>query len=120
MLALTRLRPPPDLQVRDIIDLATDGDVPVVYALTRRKLGKALSRRIRVSIVGVLNFDGADGVQNKVSNTQVTLTAAPVAGRTYGHSHRALCVDARLLRLPPSCESRFKLASAWVKARPTT
>lgn len=55
-----------DEKVRDIIDLATDGEVPVVYALTRRKLGKALSRRIRVSIVGVLNFDGADGVQNKV------------------------------------------------------
>jgi len=54
------------VQVKTIIDLAREGNVPVVFALTRRKLGRTLSRKIRVSVVGILNFNGADGVQNDV------------------------------------------------------
>ena len=55
-----------DDKVGQIIALAREHDVPVVFALNRRKLGKAISRKVRVSVVGILNFDGSDGVHKKV------------------------------------------------------
>ena len=47
--------------------MAEANDVPVVYALSRKKLGRALSKnRTRVSIVGIQSFDGSMGLERKV------------------------------------------------------
>ena len=34
--------------------------VPVVFALSRRRLGKAVGKKIRVSVVAILSADGAN------------------------------------------------------------
>ncbi|KAL7468757.1 hypothetical protein ACHAXS_008986 [Conticribra weissflogii] len=48
-----------DSKLQEILDLARAEDVPVIFELNKRKLGKALGKSIKVSVVGVQNSDGA-------------------------------------------------------------
>ena len=48
-----------DSKVQDILDRAKEEDVPVLFDLNKRKLGKALGKSIKVGIVGIQNADGA-------------------------------------------------------------
>lgn len=48
-----------DDRVRQIIADAREKDVPVIFALTKRRIGKALGIQA-VSIVSVLDYNGAD------------------------------------------------------------
>eukprot|EP00903_Cladosiphon_okamuranus_P007835 g7580.t1 len=48
-----------DEKVVEIIDVAREGETPVVFALSKRRIGKALGKTIKVSAVGVYSFDGA-------------------------------------------------------------
>lgn len=55
-----------DDRINSIIATARAQEVPIAFALTRRRLGKALCKNLRVSVVGILSFDGADGSQRRV------------------------------------------------------
>ena len=46
-------------KLREILDLARQEDVPVIFELNKRKLGKAVGKTIKVSVVGIQNADGA-------------------------------------------------------------
>ena len=48
-----------DSKLQEILDLARAGELPVLYELNKRKLGKALGKSIKVSVVGIQNSDGA-------------------------------------------------------------
>lgn len=48
-----------DDKLQEILDLCEEWDVPVVYELNKRKLGKALGKNIKISVVGIQNADGA-------------------------------------------------------------
>ncbi|KAL0484957.1 selenocysteine insertion sequence-binding protein [Acrasis kona] len=48
-----------DDMIQSIIKIASEKNVPVVYALSKRKIGKALGKQIKVSVVGIYNADGA-------------------------------------------------------------
>ena len=45
---------------KEILDLTNNADVPIFFNLNKRKLGRALGKSIKVSIVGILRADGAD------------------------------------------------------------
>merc|ERR1740138_1506440 len=48
-----------DDTVEDLIELARESDVPVVFALSRNRIGKALGKNMRLSIVAILSAEGA-------------------------------------------------------------
>lgn len=48
-----------DETVEDLIEAAREAEVPVVFALSRNRMGKALGKNIRLSIVAVLSAEGA-------------------------------------------------------------
>jgi selenocysteine insertion sequence-binding protein 2 len=48
-----------DTKLQEILDLARVEGLPVIYELNKRKLGKALGKSIKVSVVGIQNADGA-------------------------------------------------------------
>eukprot|EP00581_Thalassiosira_minuscula_P004294 CAMPEP_0183746860 /NCGR_PEP_ID=MMETSP0737-20130205/66973_1 /TAXON_ID=385413 /ORGANISM="Thalassiosira miniscula, Strain CCMP1093" /LENGTH=1208 /DNA_ID=CAMNT_0025982567 /DNA_START=93 /DNA_END=3719 /DNA_ORIENTATION=- len=48
-----------DSKLQEILDLARAEDLPVLFELNKRKLGKALGKSIKVSVVGIQNADGA-------------------------------------------------------------
>ena len=49
-----------DSMVQNIIATARDKGTPVVFALTRNKLGSAMGRRCRMSTVAILDYSGAE------------------------------------------------------------
>ena len=55
-----------DEKVVEILQIAKDSGCMVVWALNRRKLGKALNKSVRVSVVGVQNVDGANQLHKKL------------------------------------------------------
>ena len=61
--------------IEELKRLAVEQDVPVFFVMNRRGLGKAILRKVPVSVVGVMNFDGTD-----VSNLRIL----------YGFTGRAL------------------------------
>jgi len=48
-----------DEKLQDILKLAKEHHLPVIFELNKRKLGKALGKTIKVSVVGVENAEGA-------------------------------------------------------------
>jgi ribosomal protein L7Ae-like RNA K-turn-binding protein len=48
-----------DEKLQEIIDLAHAEDIPVFYEFSKRTLGKALGKTIKVAVAGVQNTDGA-------------------------------------------------------------
>jgi len=48
-----------DSKLQEILDLATEKDVPVFFELNKKKLGKALGKTIKVAVVGIQSADGA-------------------------------------------------------------
>merc|ERR550532_3384564 len=47
-----------DDTVEDLIETAREAEVPVIFALSRNRIGKALGKNIRLSIVAVLSAEG--------------------------------------------------------------
>lgn len=56
----------PDDTLQRILVAAEDKDVPVVFALTRNKMGKIVKARSRISSVAVLDCSGAEELHKKV------------------------------------------------------
>ena len=48
-----------DEKLQEILDLAEKEDVPVFFELSKRRLGKALGKSIKVAVVGIYSADGA-------------------------------------------------------------
>jgi selenocysteine insertion sequence-binding protein 2 len=48
-----------DEKLQEIIDLARKEDVPLFFEFTKRSLGKAIGKSIKVAVVGIQNADGA-------------------------------------------------------------
>jgi selenocysteine insertion sequence-binding protein 2 len=48
-----------DSKLQEILELARVGELPTLYELNKRKLGKALGKSIKVLVVGIQNADGA-------------------------------------------------------------
>ncbi len=48
-----------DSKLQEILELAHVGELPVLYKLNKRKLGKALGKLIKALVVGIQNADGA-------------------------------------------------------------
>ena len=46
--------------IEELKRLAAEQEVPVFFVMNRRGLGKAILRKVPVSVVGVMNFDGTD------------------------------------------------------------
>jgi Fe2+ transport system protein B len=51
---------------RDIIKMCNSSGVPLVFALSRKKLGEAMGKVIRISVVGILDYSGAETLFNKM------------------------------------------------------
>ena len=50
----------PNECIEEIKRLAAEQDVPVFYVMNRWNIGKSILRKVPVSIVGVMNYDGTD------------------------------------------------------------
>ena len=48
-----------DTKLEEILELARAEDLPVFFEFNKRKLGKALGKSVKVSVVGIQNADGA-------------------------------------------------------------
>jgi selenocysteine insertion sequence-binding protein 2 len=48
-----------DAKLQEIIDLANNEDVPLFFEFTKKNLGKALGKTIKIAVVGVQSADGA-------------------------------------------------------------
>ncbi|RHY28742.1 hypothetical protein DYB32_008535, partial [Aphanomyces invadans] len=63
--------------VMELINLARVHGIPVIFSLSKRKLGKALLKTIRVSCVGVYNVDGANELWAELKKKVATLQSRP-------------------------------------------
>ncbi len=48
-----------DTVVQTIIDLGKEKEIPIIYALSKRLIGKALGKQVKMSAVGIYSADGA-------------------------------------------------------------
>lgn len=49
-----------DEAVKRLLDIARQKDLPIVYALSRRKLGRVLMKKVPVSCCGVFNYQATE------------------------------------------------------------
>jgi len=54
-------------QVGAIVRACNAQEVPLAFALSRKKLGTAVGRNIRISIIGVIYYDGADELYSRLA-----------------------------------------------------
>ena len=47
-----------DDQVAAVISMANAANVPVIFSMNKRRLGRAVGKRIKVSVIGILSYDG--------------------------------------------------------------
>lgn len=47
------------VMLQEILEIARAEEVPVVFEFNKRKLGKAIGKSIKVSVVGIQSADGA-------------------------------------------------------------
>ena len=45
-------------QVALILERALMHNIPIVFALNKRRLGKAVGKRVKISVIGILSYDG--------------------------------------------------------------
>jgi len=57
-----------DAKLQEILDLARNEDLPVFFEFTKRGLGKAIGKTIKIAVVGVQNADGAHQQFKKLVN----------------------------------------------------
>ena len=87
---------------------AADPPVPVVFALSRRGLGRALGKIIRIAVVGISNFDGdskglgGDMLRLAEALREEWLHRAPVAGAVPPDAPVPGSDAARVVDVPPA------------------
>ncbi|KAM6215571.1 LOW QUALITY PROTEIN: selenocysteine insertion sequence-binding protein 2 [Rhynchocyon petersi] len=62
-----------DDTLHTIIDYACEQNIPFVFALNRRALGRSLNKAVPVSVVGIFSYDGAQDQFHKM--VQLTMAA---------------------------------------------
>lgn len=55
-----------DDRLRQLMDLCNDKQVAIVYALSRKKLGKVFGYRKKMSVVCILDFSGAERLYKRM------------------------------------------------------
>jgi ribosomal protein L7Ae-like RNA K-turn-binding protein len=50
-----------DSQVKDVVDAAREAEIPLIFALSRKKIGQALGSVFRPSIVGFVSVENLNG-----------------------------------------------------------
>jgi len=55
-----------DERVNEILQLAYDKDIPVVFALNRFRIGKSIGKRLRMSVVGIYRTKGSCELFDKI------------------------------------------------------
>uniref|UniRef100_A0A8C6DLP4 SECIS binding protein 2 n=1 Tax=Moschus moschiferus TaxID=68415 RepID=A0A8C6DLP4_MOSMO len=96
-----------DDTLHTIIDCACDQNIPFVFALNRKALGRSLNKAVPVSVVGIFSYDGAQDQFHKL--VELTM-AARQAYRTMLESARQAppgelrpCTPASPADQGPSC-----------------
>ena len=56
-----------DEAVEHLLNLARQADLPVVYALSRRKMGRVLCKKVPVSCCGILNYQATEDTWKKLT-----------------------------------------------------
>lgn len=56
-----------DEKLQEIIDLAKSEGVPLFFEFTKRSLGKAIGKSIKIAVVGIQNADGAHQAFKKLN-----------------------------------------------------
>merc|ERR1711879_530737 len=59
--------------IEEIKRLAAEQDVPIFYVMNRWNIGKSILRKVPVSIVGVMNYDGTDANFKKMVEMRLEL-----------------------------------------------
>jgi selenocysteine insertion sequence-binding protein 2 len=60
-----------DEKLQEIIDLAQSEDVPLFFEFTKRSLGKAVGKTIKIAVIGIQNADGAHQPFKKLTSLAV-------------------------------------------------
>jgi selenocysteine insertion sequence-binding protein 2 len=60
-----------DEKLQEIIDLAKSHDVPIFFEFTKRTLGKALGKSIKIAVVGIQSADGAHQPFKKLNSIAI-------------------------------------------------
>ncbi|XP_052008145.1 selenocysteine insertion sequence-binding protein 2-like isoform X3 [Xyrauchen texanus] len=55
-----------DEALYNVIAMAREQEIPFVFALGRKALGRCVNKLVPVSVVGIFNYSGAEGLFNKV------------------------------------------------------
>lgn len=55
-----------DEALHTVIDTCREQEVPFVFALSRKALGRCVNKVVPVSLVGIFNFDGAQDIYHKM------------------------------------------------------
>lgn len=56
-----------DEAIQHLLELARRADLPVVYALSRRKMGRVLCKKVPVSCCGILNYQATEETWKKLT-----------------------------------------------------
>ena len=56
-----------DQAVQQILELARQSNIPIVYTLSRLKIGRVLMKHVPVSCCGILNYQGTEDIWQKLS-----------------------------------------------------
>ena len=59
-----------DEALNNIIVIAQEQTVPVVFALGRRALGRACAKLVPVSVVGIFNYEGCEVMASRRNKTR--------------------------------------------------
>jgi ribosomal protein L7Ae-like RNA K-turn-binding protein len=62
-----------DDKLQEIVDLAHSEDIPLFFEFTKRSLGKAVGKSIKVAVVGIQNADGAHQPFKKLQSIAVQM-----------------------------------------------
>lgn len=55
-----------DEKIQEILDVSREREVPVFFEFTKRSLGKAIGKNLKMAVVGVQNVDGANQEYKKL------------------------------------------------------
>ena len=55
-----------DEAVKNLLDAARKNDLPIVYALSRRKMGRVLRKKVPVSCCGIFNYQATEETWKKL------------------------------------------------------
>ncbi|CAL1615826.1 unnamed protein product [Knipowitschia caucasica] len=55
-----------DEALHTIIDICREQEVPFIFALSRKALGRCVNKAVPVSLVGIFNYDGAQDIYHKM------------------------------------------------------